>query len=313
MNRRVDMLLLGLALWFSAGSARALDFYLDIASDTQAGVTSYLVSVSLIADPDDFDDFVDGFTVTSPGGDWVVSVDADFPSGSEAKSFPSFAAMTGAIYGNWTLDLTLLGFPLDSSTFRVQSAGLTAADLPVVRILSPAFDSTGVSSTPVITFTGPPNATDIGLVLRPESGVYPGGGLALLPVEATQYTPPYPLDAGVNDLLIIYYLPNESPEKVTVSDPLGVGWFSLVSFVSQAASRFTVGGAELRLLGPERVGGQFRWSFATQAGRTYDVEYNGDLNTVNWQVLQTINGDGTVKFFTVSPTGGARFYRVARR
>ena len=313
MKPRIHTLLLSLALLYSAGSARALDFYLDIASHNQAGVTSYLVSVSLSANPDDFDDFVDGFTVTSPGGNWVVSVDADSSSGSDVKLFPTFAAMTGAIFGNWSLDQTLSGFPLVSGTFRVQSAGLAAADLPAASILSPAFNSTGVSPTPVITFTGPLNATDIGLVLRPESGVYPGGGFAYLPADTTQYTPPYPLNTGVNDLLVFYYLPNESPEKVTVSDPSGVSWFPLVSLVSQAASRFTVGGAELRLLGPERIGSQFRWSFATQAGQTYDVEYKDDLNTTNWQVLQTISGDGTVKSFTVSATGAARFYRVARR
>ena len=78
--------------------------------------------------------------------------------------------------------------------------------------------------------------------------------------------------------------------------------------IEQATERLTQ-----ELLGPERIGSQFRWSFATQAGQTYDVEYKDDLNTTNWQVLQTISGDGTVKSFTVSATGAARFYRVARR
>lgn len=314
MKPRINTLLFATALCFHAGSARALDFLLDIASYSQGGVASYAVSINLIAAPDDFDDFVDGFTITSPGGEWIMSVSAESPDLSDGRFFASFAALTGAIFGDWTLDQTLVGFPLDSVTFRVQSVGLTAADLPAARILSPAFDSTGVTTTPVITFTSPANAEDIALVLSPESGFYPNGGFNFLPANATQFTAPYPLNAGVNNLFLIYYLPQEVAEKITVSDPPGVSWFSLVSMLSQAASRFSVGGgAELRLFGPERVGGQFRWSFATQAGQTFDVEHNDDLNTTNWQVLQTINGDGSVKFFNVSPTGGARFFRVVRR
>ena len=118
---------------------------------------------------------------------------------------------------------------------------------------------------------------------------------------------------GNNQIFVLYYLPDQVPAKVTIGAPSGVAWSSLVSRAANAASRFSVGGAELRLLGPELVSGQFRWSFATEAGRTYDVEFNDHLGTANWQVLQTINGDGSVKSFSVSPDQGARFFRLARR
>ena len=258
---------------------------------------------------------MDGFAISSPGDDFFLFVDMDSLNGSAGLLFPNFAAMTAAIYGDWTLQQTVFGIPFDSDTFRVQSAGLTANDLPAARIVSPAFGSTGVSPTPVITFTGPASATSIGLALEPESGSYPNGGFERLLGNATQYTPPFSLDAGGNTLFLIYDLPPSIPAKITVGVPSGVLWSSLVSRSAEAVSHFTVGGggAELRLLGPERVGGQFRWSFATEAGRTYDVQFNDDLNTANWELSQTIPGDGSVKSFTVSPTQSARFFRVARR
>jgi len=315
MKNLLFLLLAGATVLSGSPRARALEFYLDIASHTEGGTTSYLANVYLEAGINDFDDFVDGFILSSPNNDFLLSVSTD-PSGSSSGTrFPTFVDMAGAVFGDWTLQQTLFGFPLDSDTFRVQSSGLAVSDLPAARILSPANGSTGVSPNPTFTFAGPVVTEAIGVLLRTESGSYPNDGFTRLPGNATQHIPSFTLQAGGNAFQLICYLPEFAPPKVTVGVPSGVAWSSQVLLAALAVSTFTVdsGGAEVRLLGPERVGSQFRWSFATETGRTYDVQFNDDLNTSNWPVLQTINGDGSMKSFTVSPGQGARFFRVARR
>jgi len=308
-------LLLACALPFSGERlASALDFNVDISSYNYSNsVVSYGVSVHLDADFSDFNDFVDGFTVTSPDGMFSLSVSAESLSASQGFLFPNFPAATTAVYGDWTLEQTIIGLPLDSQIFRVSSAGLSAADYRPAQITSPSFRATGVSPQPNITFSGPPGATDIGIGLSPETGTYPNGGFAFLPANASQHTPPFQLSAGLNEVYVIYYLPAGNPDKVVIESPSDVAWNAVFSRACLAFSEFTVDGAELRLLGPERIGAQFRWSFATEAGRTYDVLYKDDLNSATWLPLQTINGDGSVKSFTVTPGQSARFFQVARR
>ena len=66
------------------------------------------------------------------------------------------------------------------------------------------------------------------------------------------------------------------------------------------------------LLSPGAVGDDFLFSFDTVAGLTYVVQYKDDLNYTNWQVLQTVSGDGTMKTITNSlSTPSQRFYRLS--
>ena len=313
MKRRIQSLLIAATLGLTCHAAFALDFQIDISTLTEAGGTSYVAAVYLNASFDDFDELIDGFAITSPGGDLMVTASTEFLGNSDGKIFAAFTAMTSVIYGDWTLEQTVFDFPIESGTFRVQSAGLAATDLPVARILSPVFDSLGVSTTPAIIFSGPANAARIGLKLLPESGSYPNNGYVNLPANSTQFTAPYPLNPGLNEVFLFYELPRTLPEKVTVTAPTGVRWSSLVTLSAETSTRFTVGGSVLRLLGPERIGAQFRWSFASEVGRIYDVLYKDDLSSATWLTLQTINGDGGTKFFTATPGQPARFFQVARR
>ncbi len=52
------------------------------------------------------------------------------------------------------------------------------------------------------------------------------------------------------------------------------------------------------------------FSFASVAGQAYHVEYKGSLSASNWQTLQTILGDGTLKHFTNDLTTTNRFFRL---
>lgn len=57
--------------------------------------------------------------------------------------------------------------------------------------------------------------------------------------------------------------------------------------------------------------GVFTGSFATQSGKSYRVEYKEQFSDPAWQLLSTIEGDGTTKTFTDNgPAGSQRFYRV---
>jgi len=73
----------------------------------------------------------------------------------------------------------------------------------------------------------------------------------------------------------------------------------------------TQGVAQPQIVNPAYTGSSFTASFNTQAGTTYVVEYNNNLNTSNWQTLATVTGDGNP--YTINDAGplpSRRFYRV---
>lgn len=59
-----------------------------------------------------------------------------------------------------------------------------------------------------------------------------------------------------------------------------------------------------------RLPGSVAFSFQSLAGQTYQVESKGSLSTTNWQLLQTITGDNSLKNFTNALTTTNRFYRL---
>ena len=64
------------------------------------------------------------------------------------------------------------------------------------------------------------------------------------------------------------------------------------------------------LLNPVIVGGQFRFSIATELGRTYTVQYTSALRPVNWQPLTSLVGTGGVMTFADPAASQQRYYRV---
>jgi hypothetical protein len=65
------------------------------------------------------------------------------------------------------------------------------------------------------------------------------------------------------------------------------------------------------LLSPSYTGASFGASFQSQAGVTYEAQYNDNLNTLNWITFDTIIGDGTTKNINdPSPSPTKRFYRI---
>ena len=61
-----------------------------------------------------------------------------------------------------------------------------------------------------------------------------------------------------------------------------------------------------------RSGNTVTFSFPTENGCTYRVEYTDSLNPIAWTLLTTIAGDGSVQPVTdPTATGNMRFYRIA--
>lgn len=65
------------------------------------------------------------------------------------------------------------------------------------------------------------------------------------------------------------------------------------------------------LYAPAKAGTNFVFSFQSEPGNTYTVQYVTSLPPVNWQTLTTLIGDGTVKSVTNGPSGSPlQFFRL---
>lgn len=314
MKSLPKLLLVCLVFLLGRHTGRALDFSIDVSSYTFSNsIINYGVSVHLDADFNDFDELIDGFMVTSPDGAFSLIVDTESLSASQGLLFPIFAEATQAIYGEWTLDSLVLGLSFESSTFQVSDAGLSILDYRPAQVNFPPFGAVGVSPRTGISFAGPSGVTGINVGLTPATGSYPNNGFASLPASATEYLPTYELNTGLNELYVIYNLPNGNPDQVLIESPSGVNWNAVFTRACVAFSEFTVSGQELRILTVERFGDELRWRFPTEAGSNYDVQFTEDLNANDWELLETITGDGTVKSFQVAADPATRFFRVVKR
>jgi hypothetical protein len=75
--------------------------------------------------------------------------------------------------------------------------------------------------------------------------------------------------------------------------------------------KITQAAAAPTLLSPSYSGTSFSASFHSQAGITYEAQYNENLNTLNWITFDTIIGDGGTKNINdPSPSPTKRFYRI---
>jgi hypothetical protein len=67
------------------------------------------------------------------------------------------------------------------------------------------------------------------------------------------------------------------------------------------------------LLDPQRAGARFTFTFATQNGANYAVEFTPSLNGGSWQGLTNVLGTGaTAVVADPAIAAGQRFYRVVR-
>jgi hypothetical protein len=70
-------------------------------------------------------------------------------------------------------------------------------------------------------------------------------------------------------------------------------------------------GGPVSFLGSAVTGTNFTCSFQTEAGQSYTVEYNDDLNPANWEDYYTLSGDGSLVQCLMPMTNSPqRFFRV---
>jgi PKD repeat protein len=100
-------------------------------------------------------------------------------------------------------------------------------------------------------------------------------------------------------------LANVGPYDVIVTNFAG-SVTSTVAMLSLATSGPVV------ILWPNLAGTNLVFYFATDAGKSYTIQYKDSLDETNWQAAQTIPGDGTTNTF-VAPVSDAvqRFFRLS--
>ena len=65
------------------------------------------------------------------------------------------------------------------------------------------------------------------------------------------------------------------------------------------------------LLNPAVSGSDFSFSFATQTGLGYTVQFTDSLNPIGWNVLTNFTGNGSTATVTHTDIAAQRMYRVA--
>ncbi|HEX7577198.1 MAG TPA: hypothetical protein VF430_04080 [Verrucomicrobiae bacterium] len=70
-------------------------------------------------------------------------------------------------------------------------------------------------------------------------------------------------------------------------------------------------GGPVSFVGSACTGTNFTCSFQTEAGQSYTVEYNDDLNPTNWEAYYTLPGDDSLIQCLIPMTNAPqRFFRV---
>jgi hypothetical protein len=121
------------------------------------------------------------------------------------------------------------------------------------------------------------------------------------------------LESAFNDRVGVYslkYSAARSGEKLVVRYTASVLYDPIYGNVTLQATTLQ-GAPSVPILAPLWNGMDFTFSFLTDVGWSYAVEYTDSLSPIWWQVLQTVPGNGTeVQILDSRPPGSQRLYRV---
>ena len=99
---------------------------------------------------------------------------------------------------------------------------------------------------------------------------------------------------------------SDNPLSAVASDNLGAKATNSISITVTSSPP-----AAVTILNPTFTGGAFRFSFATQAGYTYNAQFTPSLSAISWFTFTNVAGNGSVVQVTdSSPTNASRYYRV---
>jgi len=168
-----------------------------------------------------------------------------------------------------------------------------------------------ISSPAVLTVASPP-----GIATQPTDQIVAAGQSAQFSVTATNacgdgLTYQWQF-FGTN--LIGSTAANLTINNVGLADvgPYDVIVTNLAGSVTSTVATLSLASEPVVILWPNLAGTNLVFYFATEAGKSYTIQYKDSLDDTNWQAAQTIPGDGTTNTF-VAPVSDAlqRFFRLS--
>ena len=237
-------------------------------------------------------------TIQSPSGYFNTHADQGGGGSGSAILFSLGSVLNECTNGLWSLYINY-GMPNQRQfQFSVAINGLTTNLLSAVNMITPTNGATGFPSTAAIQWLGPTNYTSLNVSKQNIDGSANVG--TTLPVTATTWTPG--LIAGTNQCNISYASNNFpgvsfSVPVDSVDSQTAAVWSAQVNLNTTATAIFvvTAGASHVTLLSPKASGGNFQFSFLSQAGFTNTIQYRTNLTVGTWQIYTNIPGDGTSK------------------
>jgi hypothetical protein len=186
-------------------------------------------------------------------------------------------------------------FDADYGNVAIESATLTNATLPT-------------NAPPTITITSPTNNATF-----------------TSPADITIVAEPFDSDGSIS---LVEFFQNSSKLGETTGKPYSFSWtnVSAGSYILTARATDNLGTATVSspiavvvspsapapvvIVSPSISAGALFFSFATQAGRNYSVQFTDSLAPVNWQEATNITGTGAAASVTNTIASTDRFYRV---
>lgn len=163
-----------------------------------------------------------GASITLPGGTFIPLEDDRETAGSWSLDllFDSVRDFHQLTQGTWTITLSDVGGHVHVSTFDLDAGEILDADLfATPTVLSPQHGEVRVSPCPTFTWldpTGEADADVLGVSVETRDEAFEQEAVSLfgdIPLDATSWTPPLPLQPGSNSLSV-YYLAFDDAGRV---------------------------------------------------------------------------------------------------
>jgi hypothetical protein len=196
----------------AAGAANFVELAILRVDDFLFPSNRFMVAMSVALDDDSG---VSAITLSTPQQSFPLEQQGT--SWEEEAAFGSREAMQTALDGTWTIAI-IGGAAASTSTFGLDAASFAEGDFfATATVLNPADGATGVSSTVSFQWTDPtgPQTPDFLEVLAggPSTEQFDDSATGTLSLTDTSWQPPLPLEAGQNEVDVIYL--RIDPTRVT--------------------------------------------------------------------------------------------------
>jgi hypothetical protein len=246
-------------------------------------------------------------TITSPTNGTVLAAPASFTFAADASDSGGSVSQVEFFNGGTSLGVDA------SSPYSVAVSSLAAGSYTLSAV---ATDNLGAKATNSVSLivNSPPTA----FITNPTNGES-----FIAPANIT-------IAAGATDpdgtISKVEFFEGANKLGEDLSDPYSFSWtnvsagtYSLtVRATDNRGATFTSapisisvtssGGTPVTLQNPQWSGGDFLFSFSSQANHTYELQYLGALGSTGWQVSTTLNGNGGTVYVTNPAPPSVRFF-----